>query len=180
MYWAGSTPEVLVPGLTTLILPRCTILCQICKSTPSCLRLCACKMFYISSRVPHMTRACIHFGTHNHPVATGECREAMDIIQEKIREQVSKTLHMKASAIFLAMDKELLMKGLVDKSGEGKKLSEEDFSQVIQKWFALSLLCVNNMIKHTRVLCGQGYIHDSRYSRQGEQAILFICLRCLQ
>ena len=52
MYWEGSTPEVLVLGSTTMIPPRCTILCRICKSTPSCLRLCACKMFYITSRIP--------------------------------------------------------------------------------------------------------------------------------
>ena len=153
MYWEGSTPEVLVLGSTTLIPPRCTVLCRICKSTPSCLRLCACKMFYITSRIPQMTRACVHFGTHNHPVATGECREAMDIIREKVKEQVSKTPHAKASTISLVVGKELLMKGLVDESGEGKKLSEEDFSQVIQKWSALSSPCVNDMIKHARVLC---------------------------
>ena len=78
-----------------------------------------------------MTRACVHFGTHDHLVATGECREVMDIIREKVRKQVSRTLHAKASAISLAMGKELLIKGLVDESGEGKKLSEQDFSQVI-------------------------------------------------
>ena len=130
-----------------------------------------------------MTRACVHFGTHEHPVATGECREAMDIIREKVKEQVSKTPHVRASAISLAVGKELLMKGLVDEFGEGQKLSEEDFSQVIQKWYALSSPCVNNMIKHARVLCGQGgyidnilklkktstydYIHDSRFPGQG-------------
>ena len=103
MYWEGSTPEVLVPGPTTLIPPRCTVLCRICKSTPSCLRLCACKMFYITSGIPHMARACVHFGTHDHLVATWECREAMDIIRVKVKEQVSKTPHAKASAIFLAM-----------------------------------------------------------------------------
>ena len=32
------------------------------------------------------------------------------------------------------------MKGLVDDSKEGKKLSKEDFVQIIQKWFVLSLL----------------------------------------
>ena len=86
MYWEGSTLEVLVLGPTTLIPPKCSVHCRICKSTPSCLRLYACKMFYIASRVPHMTRACVHFGTHDHPVATRECREVMNIIQEKVRE----------------------------------------------------------------------------------------------
>ena len=52
MYWEGSTPEVLIPGPTTVIPPRCIVLCRICKSTSSCLRLCACKMFYITSRIP--------------------------------------------------------------------------------------------------------------------------------
>ena len=191
MYWEGSTPEILVPGPTTLIPPRCTVLCRICKSTPSCLRLCACKMFYITSRIPHMTWACVHFGIHDHPVATGECMEAMDIIREKVREQVSKTPHTKASAISLVVGKELLIKGLVDKSGEGKKLSEKDFSQVIQKWSALSSSCMNNMIKHARVLCGQGgyidnilklkkastynYIHDNRFPRQeGASDIVYL------
>ena len=54
MYWEESTLEVLVIGSTTLIPPKCTVLCRICKSTLSCLRLCAYKMFYIISRVPHM------------------------------------------------------------------------------------------------------------------------------
>ena len=80
MYWEGSTPEVLVPGPTTLIPPKYIVLCRICKSTPLCLRLCACKMFNIISRVPHMTQACVHFGTHDQSVDTEECREAMDLI----------------------------------------------------------------------------------------------------
>ena len=53
------------------------------------------------------------------------------------------------------------MKGLVDGSEEGKKLSEEDFVQVIQKWSVLSSPCVNNMIKHAQVLCGQGGYIDN-------------------
>ena len=81
------------------------------------------------------------------------------------------------------MDEELLMKGLVHESGKGKKMSEKSFAQVIQKWSTLSLSCVNNMIKHARVLYGQGgyidnilkfkkastynYIHDSRFHGLG-------------
>ena len=75
-----------------------------------------------------MSRACIHFGTHDHHIATGDCRlEAMDIIQQNVTNQIARSSHAKASAISLAVDKELLMKGLVDESQEGKKLSEEDF-----------------------------------------------------
>ena len=51
----------------------------------------------------------------------------MDIIQEKGKDAVAITLYAKASAISLAVGRELLLKGLVDKSGEGKKFIEEDF-----------------------------------------------------
>ena len=146
-YWEGSTPDLLIPGPVTEVPWKCTILCRICKSTPSCLKLCPCKMFYITSKNPLISRACVHFGSHDHPVATGDCREAMDIIREKVRDQVAKTPHAKSSAISLVVGRELLMKGLVDENGDGKKLSEDDFAQVLEKWSALSTPCMNNMIK---------------------------------
>ena len=85
-YWEGSTPEVLIPGQATDTPRRCTLLCRICKSTPVCLKLCPCKMSYITSKDPRMSRACVHLGTHEHLVATSECREAMDIIRERVRD----------------------------------------------------------------------------------------------
>ena len=127
-YWKGSTLDLLILGPVTKVPQKCSILCKICKSIPSCLKLCPCKMFYITSKNPLMSRACVHFGSHDHPVATGDCREAMDIIREKVRDQVAKTLHAKSSAISLAIGRELLMKGLVDENGDGKKLSEDDFA----------------------------------------------------
>ena len=68
----------------------------------------------------------VHFGTHKHLVATDECQEAMDIIREKVRDQITRTSYTKASAIFLAVGRELLMKGLIDESRDGTKLTEED------------------------------------------------------
>ena len=71
----------------------------------------------------------------------------------------------------------------MDESGDGNKLGEEEFAQILEKWSALSTPSVNNMIKDARVLCGQGgyidiilklkkastydYIHDSRFPGQG-------------
>ena len=140
-------------------------------------------MYYITSKNPEMSQACVYFGTHEHPVAIGDCREAMDIIREKVRDQVARTPHAKASAIYLAMGRELLLKGLVDESGKRNKLGEKEFAQILEKWSALSTPSVNKMIKDARVLCGQGgyidnilklkkastydYIHDSRFPSQG-------------
>ena len=136
-------------------------------------------MFYITSKNHLMSRTCVHFGTHNHLVATGDFREAMDIIREKVRDQVAKTSQAKVSAISLVVGKEFLMKGLIDEKGHGKKLSKDDFTKVLEKWLALSTPSMNNMIKDAQVLCGQGgyidnilklkkastydYIHDSRF-----------------
>ena len=107
----------------------------------------------------------------------------MDIIYEKVRDQVARTPHAKASDISLVVGRELLMKGPVDELEDGKKLSKEDFAQVLEKWSALSVPCMNNMIKDARVLCKQkgyidnilklkkastyDYIHDSWFPGQG-------------
>ena len=181
-YWEGSSPDVLIPGSISEVPQKCSVLYPICKSTRTCLKLCPCKMYYITSKNPQMSRACVHFGTHEHHVATGDCREAMDIIREKVRDEVARTPHAKANAISLAVGRELLLKGLVDESREGNKLGEEEFAQILEKWSTLSTPSVNNMIKDAIVFCGQGgyidnilklkktstydYIHDSRFPGQ--------------
>jgi hypothetical protein len=81
-------------------------------------------MFYIVPRNPSMTRAVVHIGTHDHPVADGDCREGMDLIQDQIRTHVALIPNAKNSTIGTAVDKELLLKGLLDESGEGKMLIE--------------------------------------------------------
>ena len=41
-------------------------------------------MYYVVLKDPFMSRACIHFGTHDHPMAKGECREAVAQIKNEI------------------------------------------------------------------------------------------------
>ena len=56
-------------------------------------------MFYIIIKDPLMSKACVHIGTHDHPIANGECREAMDIIRVAMKNHVAKTPTAKSSAI---------------------------------------------------------------------------------
>ena len=49
-YREGSTHEVLIPGPIIEVPRKYTILCRICKSMPTCIKLCPCKMFYITSK----------------------------------------------------------------------------------------------------------------------------------
>ena len=44
MYWAGSSPDVLTLGQSSMPSSKCKLICKHCKSTPSCLVLCPCRM----------------------------------------------------------------------------------------------------------------------------------------
>ena len=78
LYWSGSSAKVMTPDTRILPLKRCNLVCKFCKVTPFCLALCPYKMYYVVSKDPQMSRACIHFGTHEHLVAKGNCRAAME------------------------------------------------------------------------------------------------------
>ena len=125
-----------------------------------------------------------------HPVAKGDCRDAMDQIRDEIRSQVAKTPTAKASAIGIAVGKELLMKGLIDEAGDGRVLSERELDSIFEKWSALSTSTMDNLIHDAKVSLGGGgyvdsilklkkgskydYIQDSRFPGQGSDlAYLF-------
>jgi hypothetical protein len=76
-------------------------------------------MFYIIPKNYNMSRAAVHIGFHDHPVADGDCREALELIWNQIFAQVAKMPNAKNSAIGLAVGKELLLKGLIDESCNG-------------------------------------------------------------
>ena len=118
-----------------------------------------------------MSRACIHIETHIHPIAKGDCRDAMDQICNEIKNQVAKTPTAKASAIGIAVGRELLMKGLIDEAGDGKVLTEHELDTIFEKWSILSSSTMDNLIHDAKVsLGGGGYVHsilklkkDSKY-----------------
>jgi hypothetical protein len=109
-------------------------------------------MFYIVPKNPSMSRAAVHIGTHDHPVADGDCREAMDLIRDQIMTQVALTLNAKNSAIGMAVGKELLLKCLLVEHGEGRKLTEDELAQVFDKWAKLGSKSLWNLISEARRL----------------------------
>ena len=183
MYWAGSSPDVLTPRPLSKPSPKCKLVCKHCRRTPSCLVLCPCRMFYIVSKDPLMSRACVYIGTHGHPVAKGHCRDALIQIREKVKDEVAWTPNATPSAISLALGKELLMQGLIDEDGGGNNLLEGELSLVFEKWSKLSTSSMNNMISDAKLHLGLGgyvdnilklkrgsrydFIHDSCFPGQG-------------
>ena len=89
-------------------------------------------MYNVISKDSLMSKACIHYGTHNHPVAKEECRETIAQIKNEIMMQVEKNPNVKASTIGIAVGRELLMKGLIDDNEDAKILSSSDLDLVLR------------------------------------------------
>ena len=84
--------------------------------------------------------------------------------------QVAKTPSAKASAIGIAIGKELLMKGLINEDGDGKLLSESELSSVLEKWSALSSSTVENLIHNAKLcLSGGGYVDSNLKLKKGSK-----------
>ena len=71
--------------------------------------LCHCKIFYIVSKDPLISRACIHFGTHMHHVAKGHCTDALGQIRKNVKDRIARTRNATPSAISLVVGRDLLM-----------------------------------------------------------------------
>ena len=97
-----------------------------------------------------MTYAALHFGTHDHPVALGECWEAISEIHDAIKAQVSRTPKAKLSAIKMAVTKDVLLKELVNESYEGRKLSDLELHALFDKWAKLRTPNMQNIILKER------------------------------
>ena len=170
LYWSGSLSDVIPRGHSPVLSKKFKIVCKFCKLVPSCIATCECKMFYVVSKDPLMSRACIHIGTHVHPVAKGDCRDAMDQIRDEIRSQAAKTPTAKASAIGIAVGEELLMKGLIDEAGDGRVLSERKLDSIFEKWSALNTSTVDNLIHDAKVsLGGGGYVDNILKLKKGSK-----------
>ena len=89
LYWEGSSPEIFISGMDNSQICKCSLVCCVCKKTPSCFAMCEASMYYVVSRNPKMTRAALHFGTHDHHVADNESREAISEIHEAVKAQFS-------------------------------------------------------------------------------------------
>jgi hypothetical protein len=101
--WTGSTP---LPFAVGNVPPtRSTVECKVCRSMPVCIALCHARILYIHSTSVRMSRACIHIGVHDHPVANGTCRESLDMAYQCVANEVLKTPTAKNSAIVMAASK---------------------------------------------------------------------------
>ena len=107
-----------------------TVVCKSCNVPPTCVALCTAKIYYVIG-TPHMTRACVHLGSHDHPVKSGDHRDFIDLADSLIGDQVERTPSATRSAIVLETAKEVLGPLLLVKEGDPQKILELDELQGI-------------------------------------------------
>jgi hypothetical protein len=64
-----------------------------------CVNTCDAHIYYVLPRNKDTTRACIHIGTHAHPMRKGTCKETFLIIKQLIGVERMRMLNAKNLAI---------------------------------------------------------------------------------
>src|ERR1700737_1150508 len=105
MEFDGFTKEPF--PLSGIVPSGSTLVCRICKQPPKCIALCDAKIFYVHGKESSQ-RACIHIGTHQHPVKVGDCRDSRKRINALIEEHVERTPQATHSKIVLEASKDIV------------------------------------------------------------------------
>jgi hypothetical protein len=94
-----------------------------------------------------MTKACIHFGSHNHLVSSGDCHESIMITKELARHELEKNPCATISAIVWATSKTFLNHELfVFIETPTMKLQGANFHGLVDKFFTFSSPNIKNLI----------------------------------
>lgn len=150
-----------------------TVVCKICKVSPSCLDVCLAKIYYVLGH-GNMTRACVHLGSHCHPVKIGEYRDVAEKIKTLIGEQVEKTPTATNSAIVLEASKEFLGELLLFADGSTQEeLTLDELIPVFDKFKHMSSPSIRNQVTTFRYLRRFG-VMDSITKLRGSSYWAFV------
>ena len=183
--WEGISLHVFAVGENPP--SNSTLVCRICKSPPSCLDSCPCRMYYVVNK-SSLNRACIHVGTHQHPIAKGICRESVERVTKIVGNEVNKTPTAKNSAIALAASKEFLSSEIfaLDREDTPEPLRGDSLVKVMERFRILSSPNIRNAIATFRPTAAGGpldniiklkmkspyaYIQDSVFPGQGKDKV---------
>ena len=123
-----------------------TLFCKCCKVPPSCLATYDAKIYYVLGK-NSMTRACVHFGTHDHPVKVGAYRDDIARGESLVEEHVHRTPFASKSAIVLDATKEMVGDMLVAAEGaESKTLELDDLLPLFDRCKELTSPNIRNRV----------------------------------
>ena len=81
--WEGLSEKLFEVGSK----PGSTVVCKSCNVPPTCVVVCPAKIYYVTA-TPHMTRDCVHLGSHNNPVKSGYHRDFIELTNNLIGELI--------------------------------------------------------------------------------------------
>ena len=127
-----------------------SIICKIYKTPPACVATCKARIYYASGR-DHMTRACMHLRTHEHPIKNGEYQDFKDRSCTLLAKQVERTPHATNSSIVMEATKELPGELLLKPEGvPAKTFTFEEFVLVFDKYRYMSSPSIKNDVTSFR------------------------------
>lgn len=163
---------------------KSTLVCKICKTPPQCLAQCPARIYYVLGGAD-MTRACIHIGTHDHPVGYADCRLSKQKILNLVESHVGQNPEGKTSSIALEASKDFLSDLLLAQPGEVRKyLSDEELDQAFRLYYPLSRPGLKNDVTTFRSVGNKGvmdgiaalrgcskweFIHENKFPGQGAE-----------
>lgn len=86
--WDGIFDKPFDDGSVPLV--ASTLVCMVCQVSPTCLAFCLAKINYIFAK-DHMTRACMHLGTHKHPMKMDDYCDSIEQTGSLNSDQVQQT-----------------------------------------------------------------------------------------
>ena len=150
-----------------------TLVCKVCKQPPTCIATCGAKIYYVAGKNNH-TRACIHLGTHDHPVKVGDYRDTKAEISGLIEEQIEKTPQATKSAVVLEASKVLIGNYLLQPDdAPPKKLSLEELVPVFDRCKDMASPNIRNKVMSFRFLRRYG-VMDSITKLRGISLWAFV------
>jgi hypothetical protein len=93
--------------LSGIVPSESTLVCRICKEPPNCNALCDAKIFYVHGK-ESSRRACIHIGTHQHPVKVGDCRDNRKRVNALLKEHIDHSPQATYIKIVLEANKDII------------------------------------------------------------------------
>lgn len=128
-------------------------------------------------------RACVHFGSHNHPLSSGLNRGAQDDAKAAIEVQMLQNSNSNPSTILLRSARSLVQSMVVTMEGSSNPFDKESPKDVIKQLVPLSSPGIRTHIKNLRSSLGKGslkfnildlkrqsqynFIHGSSFPGQG-------------
>ena len=153
-----------------------TLVCRICKEPLKCNSLCEAKIFYVHGK-ESCQRACIHLGSHQHPVKVGDYRDSRKRINALLQEHVERTPQATHNKIVFEASRDNVGESfLSDKSETHRLLSLQELAPMFDSCRQLNFPNLRSKVTSFKFLQRFG-VMDGIAKLQGVSNWAYVCER---